>query len=49
MNWWQKMLADLVTQVLPVLVGALLHWVGTKTGVSAANGKGPPPTVGDGP
>jgi len=39
---WSTFLQNLITQLLPVVLGALLHRWGL-------NGKGPPPTPGGGP
>jgi hypothetical protein len=41
MNWWQQMIHDVVAQLVPVVVGALLHWIGSKSGAKAANGARP--------
>jgi len=46
-NWWQQMLRDVVTTIVPVAIGAFLHWFGVKTGTVAVNGaKRPPPPQG---
>jgi len=48
MNWWQQMLHDVVSQLVPVVVGALLHWIGAKTGARVANGAKPAPDASGG-
>ncbi len=41
---WSTFLQNLITQLIPVVLGALLH----RWGLNGRNGKAPPPTPGGG-